>query len=278
MALQNIKYVVPAVRSLRAKTATNVFTRRAPKLNYAKARQRWWIHVEFNSDIDLYIFEKALSGSEIRLVELKETFYVEDPRIPDTADMGEAFRLAETIIAQLNGATQILCPHFLGVRIESMIELLDNGTGRGIVSCPMTVHGSLAFPVIEAFLKGQSAPITSILAVLKSNKDVQEALYYLGAVGNEWANLYKTCEVIEDHAGGTKAMFQNRWCSRSAWDRFHRTANHQEAIGRFSRHARSQVEPPPHPMTVNDARHFAAQLVKLWIRSLTPKQNEEVKL
>ena len=99
MELQNIKHVVPAVRSFRVKSATNAFTRRAPKLDYAKARQRWWIHVEFNSDIDLYILEKAVSGSEIRLVELKETFYVEDPQIPDTADMGEASRLAETIIA-----------------------------------------------------------------------------------------------------------------------------------------------------------------------------------
>jgi hypothetical protein len=276
MGLQNIKYVVPAARSFRAKSTANAFTRRAPKLDYAKARQRWWIHVEFNSNIDLCIFEKALSGSEIRLVELKETFYVEDPRIPDTADMGEAFRLAETIIAQLNGATQILCPHFLGVRIESMIELLDNGTGRGVVSCPMTVHGSLTYRVIEAFLKGQSAPISSILAVLKSNTDVQDALYYLGAVGNEWANLYKACEVVKDHAGGAKAMFQNLWCSRSAWERFHRTADHQEAIGRFSRHARSRAEPPPDPMTVDDARRFAGELVKLWIRSLTPTQNEAV--
>jgi hypothetical protein len=276
MELQNIKYIVPAVRSFRAKTATNAFIRSAPKLDYAKARQRWWIHVEFNSDIDLYILEKAVSGSEIRLVELKETFYIENPRIPDTADMGAATQLAETIIAQLNAATRILCPHFLGMRIESMIELLGNGTGRGIVSYPMAVHGSLTFPAIDAFLKGHSAPITSILVALKSNTDVQEALYYLGAEGNVWANLYKACEVVEDYAGGAKAMFQNGWCSRSAWERFRRTANHQEAIGRFSRHARSQVEPPPDPMTVEDARQFAAELVKLWIQSLPITKNEEV--
>ena len=275
MGLQNIKYVVPAVRNVRAKSNTSAFTRRAPKLDYAKARQRWWIHVDFNSDIDLYIFENTVSGSEVRLVELKDLFYVEDPRIPDTADMGEASRLAETIIAQLNGATQILCPHFLGVRIESMIELLDNGTGRGIVSYPITLHGSSTYPDIETFLKGPSAPITSILAAMNLNTDVQEALYYLGAEGNAWANLYKACEVVEDHAGAAKAMFQSGWCSRSAWERFSRTANHQEAIGRFSRHARSQVEPPPDPMTVSEARRFVAELVSHWIRSLMASQNEE---
>jgi hypothetical protein len=135
MGLQNIKYVVPAARDFRVKTSTNVFTRHAPKLNYAKARQRWWIHVECDTDLDLYIFEKALGGSEIRLVELEDKFYVEDPRLPDTVDMGEAYRLAETVIAELNGATRVLCPHFHGAHIESMVELLDNGTGRGIVYC-----------------------------------------------------------------------------------------------------------------------------------------------
>lgn len=225
MGLQNIKYVLPAARNFRAKTNTNVFIRQAPKLNYAKANQRWWIHVECDSDIDLYILEKALNGSEIRLVELEDKFYVEDPRIPDSAHMGESFRLAETAIAQLNGATRILCPHFNGARIENMVELLDNGTGRGIVSYGLRVHGSSDLPAIAAFLTGEAAPINLILPALKSHSDVQEALYYLGADGNVWANLYKASEVVEDHAGNSEAVFDKGLCSRNAWKRFRRTAN-----------------------------------------------------
>ncbi len=278
MGLQNIRSIVPAVKHPRVKVSSNAFIRRTPKLDYAKARQRWWIHVDFNSDIDLYIFEKALTGSEIRLVELHDTFYVEDARMPETADMGEADRLAETIIAQLNGATRLLCPCFQGVRKESLVELLDNGTGRGIVGCEVTVHGTSDFPAITSFLASDAAPISSILPALKSNEDVQEALYYLGAEGNAWANLYKACEVIEDHAGDSRAMLQNGWCSRSAWERFRRTANHQEAIGRFSRHARSQAEPPPDPMTIAEARLFAGELVKNWIESLIADQPREATL
>lgn len=71
MALQNIRHIVPAVRDFRAKANSTAFVRRAPRLNYAKANQRWWTH--FVSDIDLYIFEKALSRSEIRLIELTNT-------------------------------------------------------------------------------------------------------------------------------------------------------------------------------------------------------------
>ncbi len=269
MGLQNIKYIVPAVQNPRAKVNTTVFQRTAPKLSYAKASQRWWIHIECDSDIDLYIFEKALSGSEIRFIELEERFYVEDPRIPDQAEIGRAHDLAETCIAQLNGATRILCPHFNRVRIESIVELLPNGTGRGIVSYSVHVHGTSAFPAIEAFLTGTSAPITSILPSLKANKDVQEALYYLGAEGNMWSNLYKASEVVEEDVGGGKAVVEKRLCSRSDWERFRRTANHQEAIGRFSRHARSQADPPPDPMGDIEARLFLDALVKRWIDYLT---------
>lgn len=275
MALQNIRRIVPAVKNPRVKVSSNAFIRRAPKLDYAKARQRWWIHVDFNSDIDLFIFEKALNPSEIRLVELNDAFYIEDPRITDSAHMADADRLAESIIAELNGVTRLLCPHFQGVRKESMIELLDNGTGLGIASCEVAVHGTSDFPAIATFLTGKGAPINSILPRLKSNKNVQEAIYYLGAEGNAWANLYKACEIVEDYAGGEKAIFQSRWCSRAAWERFRRTANHQEAIGRFSRHARSQAAPPPDPMTVAEARLFAGELVKNWIESVTAGEKED---
>jgi hypothetical protein len=114
-----IRNITPAMRDFRVKLSTTAITRRAPKLDYAKARQRWWIHVECDSNNDLCILEKALSGSEIRLVELGDKFYVEYPRIPDTAHMGEAYRLAETIIAKLNGSIRVLHQHFNGARIES---------------------------------------------------------------------------------------------------------------------------------------------------------------
>jgi hypothetical protein len=269
MELINIRQIVPAVRDVRARTESTGFQRRAPKLDYAKARQRWWIQVRFNSDIDLMIFEKAVGGSEIRLIELKDNFYLEDPRIPDTANMRQAFRLAENVLAQVNGATQVSCRHFQLARFEAMIEVFENGTGRGIVASDFLVHGSSDYPAIGSFLTDARAPIQSMLPVWKSDKDVQDALFYLGAEGNAWANLYKACEIVEDRVGGhAKVVFQKGWCSRSEWERFHRTANHQEAIGLFSRHARSRVMPPPDPMTAAEARHFVGGLMKEWIQSL----------
>lgn len=247
---------------------TNAFQRLSQNLDYAKARQRWWIQVRFNSDVDLMILEKAITGSEIRLVQLEDKFYLEDQRIPDTADIGEAYRLAECVLAQVNGATQVLCRHFKGAQCECMVELLGNGTGRGIAKFEMVVHGISDYPAIEFFLKGGPAPIRAMLSVWKSEKDIQDALFYLGAEGNIWANLYKACEIVEDHVGTSKLLLDKGWCPESEWKRFRRTANHQEAIGLFSRHARSKTVAPTDPMSVTEAKYFVGGLVSSWIQSL----------
>jgi hypothetical protein len=270
--LTNIRQIAPAVRDLRAKLGNPSFRRRSPKLNYAKAQQRWWIQVRFNSDIDVAILEKAVAESDIRLVEFLGSFYIEDPSIPDTADMRDAFRLAEIVLAQLNGAVKVACSHFQPAIFEAMIELSEDGTGRGITACDPVIHGAANYPVIESFIAGDSTPITSIEPLWKRDKDLQEALFYLGAEGNTWANLYKVTEIIEDRAGGQKEVFGNGWCPRAQWEQFRRTANHQEAIGRFSRHARSRAIPPPDPMTIEEAKVFTAGLTSRWIDSMRAAQ------
>ena len=212
-------------------------------------------------------------GSDIRLVELGDKFYLEDPRIPDTADVNEAHRLAEALLAQLNGATRLLYSNFVCAQLEYMVELFENGTGLGIAACKWVEHGSLEYPAIRSFLdNGSASTIGPMLPVWKSDRDVHEALFYLGSDSNAWANLYKACEIVEDRVGGnSKSIFQNDWCSRSEWERFHRTANHQETIGLFSRHARQRTVPPPDPMTIDEARAFAVGLVNKWIASMIEK-------
>jgi hypothetical protein len=80
--------------------------------------------------------------------------------------------------------------------------------------------------------------------------------------------LYKVREIIADALGGDAKLFDRQWCSRNELARFDRTANHQEVIGQFSRHARSKVAPPPSPMTESDARTFLLKLITLWTKEL----------
>ena len=260
--------IVPAVQSIRAAVNSSGFQRQVQKLSYAKARQRWWILLHFNSDIDLMIFEKAVKGSDIRLIELADKFYLEDLRIPDTSDMSEAESSAKAVLAQTNAAIRVLCPHFQNARFEYIVELMDNGSGRGIVAFDFVVHGTSSLPGIREFLLEDATPMNSILPIWKSNKNVQEAFYYLGAEGDHWANLYKAWEIVDDDVPRDSTIVERGWCTKAALTRFRHTANHQEAIGRFSRHARMKTVPPPDPMDIGEARVFVRDLVSKWIDSM----------
>lgn len=276
MELVNIRSIAPPVIAPHASSRSTGLTRRAAKVDYAKARKRWWIGVRFDSEIDLMIFEKATTGSDIRLIELQHKFYIEDPRLPDTADMGAAFRYAESLLPELNGVVGALCPHFQPAQFHCMVELFPKGYGQSIVSCELVVHGTTEYEPIKAFLTGEPTRLGAVLELCQSDKDVREALFYLGAGGNPWANLYKASEIVEDRLGGDpKAVFSKRWCSRSEWNRFRRTANHQEAIGLFSRHARKRTVPPADPMTVREARFLIARLLKNWILELVRVRSTE---
>lgn len=223
------------------------------------------------------IFEKAVSGSDIRLIELKGSFYIEDPRLPDTADMGEAFRYAESVLPELNALTKVLCPQFQPAKFYCMVELYPKGYGQSMVGFAMVVHGTAEHEPIRTFLGSETTQFKKVLDLCNSDKNVREALFYLGAEGNAWANLYKASEIVEDRVGGApKAIFNEGWCSRSEWDRFRRTANHQEAIGVFSRHARQRTVPPPDPMTVEEAKLFISRLLKNWIVAIINDAEREL--
>lgn len=107
----------------------------------------------------------------------------------------------------------------------------------------------------------------------EQDKDFSEAMMYCGqALGlpgaNQWANLYRTYEVIADRFGGDAGIVnQLKACSKNDLDRFKRTVNHQEAIGGFSRHARLNCQPPPNPMPFQTAVGFVLGLVASWFNS-----------
>ena len=269
MELTNIRSIAPPVSNLQVFSSTNALPRRRKsRLNYAKANQRWWVGVRFNSEIDVMMFEKTIEGSPISLVEFGGEFYIQDPRIADSATMDAPFRYAKEELPRLNAAVKLLCPQYVPARFKCGVELFPEGHGQGIVSVDAFLHGANGRSAIIDFLEGPETVFPAVLDLCSRNADVGEALFYFGADGNTWANLYKICEIIQDYCGGKKELLDRGWCSRSNLERFNRTANHQEAIGLFSRHARARAVPPPDPMTVEEARGFTRELLDRWIHEL----------
>jgi len=88
------------------------------QLDYVKANQKWWIEVRFGSEADVAIFEKAVHGSCIRLVEFQQRFFIEDSRIEDSAGVDNASKYAEEELPRLNSAVRLLCPEYMGASIS----------------------------------------------------------------------------------------------------------------------------------------------------------------
>src|SRR5450759_5926029 len=47
---------------------------------YVQANQRWWLEVQFSSDIDLALFEKTIAGSPIRVTDFQHRLFIEDTK------------------------------------------------------------------------------------------------------------------------------------------------------------------------------------------------------
>lgn len=53
-----------------------------------------------------------------------------------------------------------------------------------------------------------------------------------------------------------------------------RTANHQKAIGAFSRHARIKAVPPSDPLPLQDAELLIREILVSWIKELASADRE----
>ncbi len=281
MELTNIREILePLPITFQSQSPTILRSRKAsPK--YVKANQRWWLEVQFNSDIDLVLFEKTIAGSPVRLIEFQNRFFIEEPRTPDVDDMsrglGLVSRYAEDELPRLNAAVKVLCPQYVPATLRCIVYLDDRGQGHPITFAEGVVHGRDEEEAIRDFLRGPNTAFPGVLHLYAQHIDVREALFYFGSPGNPWSNLYKAREIIADAMGGDDAILASGWCSRKALARFDRTANHQEAIGKFSRHARIKAVPPPNPLEERDARELIRKLLRDWIQMLlsrTPRIND----
>jgi hypothetical protein len=96
---------------------------------------------------------------------------------------------------------------------------------------------------------------------------VAEVLQILGQPQPpNFAELYKIDEIIKS-AGRLTAVMQSAGVSDKERRLFKQTADHQDASGADSRHARNKQQPPESPMQIGQARAMIRKLVTAWLES-----------
>ena len=74
-------------------------------------------------------------------------------------------------------------------------------------------------------------------------------------------SMWHIFELIEDDMGGAMKDL----VSHNRQTRFERSINHPLAFGQQARHVISKVEPPPKPMSLDEARSFVEDLAARWL-------------
>jgi len=257
-------------------------------LNYIKTDKRWLIELRFNSNYELALFERFLIGTPMRLAEFQGAhdpsprYFLIDARIPNDATEYEVEKWESEELPSLSAAIAIHFPLFLPPTVCCFVdvEALAQGKGPWRKSEMALVLGSDSDPVVMALLRDGTDLISPYLARYSADYDFREAATYCGQAlgfrgGNPWANLYRSFEIVADRFGGDAGICDNlKCCSKTNIKRFTRTLNHQEAIGKFSRHARLNTLPPPEPMSFKEAVEFVLNLLRAWQEYTAVCENE----
>ncbi len=247
-------------------------------LDYIKTDKRWLIELRFNSNYEIALFERFIIGTPIRFVEYQgrydrspRYFYI-DSRIPNSATREIVVRWMREQLPCISAAMAIHFPRFLPPTIRCIVDVAEALKGKGpwCESEMALIHGTSSTPIIRRLLEDGTDLISPYLAMCAADGNFREAAMYCGQAlgfrgGNPWMALYRAFEVVCDNFGGDAGVVECLSCvSKKQIDRFTRTINHQEAIGQFSRHARSKAVPPPEPMSFEEAVEFVLVLLRAW--------------
>ena len=248
-------------------------------LNYVKTDKRYLAELRFHSDVDLALFEKFVQNSSVRLIEYRadsdhqSRLFVTDARMTEDGGGDDAiWQWIDEELPRIGAAIATFYPHFILPMCRCVVDLNDEAGRMAAISRSQVkpiVPTNLSS--VNAVLKDTSGHVLQLyLTKCGADTNFGEAMMYCGrALGfesaNAWADLYRAYEVIADRFGGHDGVVKDLpFCSKNQLIRFKRTANHQEAIGAFSRHARLRAEPPPDPMNFNEAVEFVLSLVRAW--------------
>ncbi len=234
-------------------------------------RPRWRVRLKGEA-FDLEDLVELITSPDLRVVNEGADFFLESATFDRLDGSVDVLQEAQWLLPRLNGAGKLKRHGFRDVDVDGHLiefpvsggerkELVLGGsiTPRGrvthIVIQAQTLDGRVRLPAATIVVQGQPMPgepgtleTDRWLEHADRDPDIAEAIEIFGGRPHDWVNLYRIFEIIEGRAD----IIGSGWASRSETERFTRTANHPDAAGPEARHARSSVQPPPRPMTLEE--------------------------
>jgi hypothetical protein len=213
--------------------------------------------------------------TELRVVQDDGSFFLEASAFDELDSTVEISTETRALVPLLNGTARLERLNHHDVEAGGAIqELGENG---GVQHQHRVLHAVSAelrmMPGIHALMVGDvppaapeagSLPADVILRAALADGGARSALRWGGEGPRDFMRLYKIVELITSRAD----IAAEGWASKNELTRFGRTAQHPEAAGDAARHARPRGEPPPKPMSPEEAEDLVRRVLNGWLLSL----------
>lgn len=230
-----------------------------------------WLVVLDGAHFDLEDFPYWFPRGEACSFSDAEGTYITGDLFEACADAASVHQTAETWLDEMHAVICLLEPTTKRPTIGAVLREDDTGKRRG------TVNASVTFACrskVRATLKidGLGSTVESVtqaqllLQAAQTNRHLRIALLLLAMPHVSWPHLYRALEEIEASLG--RKVHEVGVCSSQERERFTRSANSGEVAGKDARHRVGKFDPPPQPMTLNDAQAFVRLCLDATLRKV----------
>lgn len=102
--------------------------------------------------------------------------------------------------------------------------------------------------------------------LIESDEGIRKVERLLSEQAQDWVNLGRIVEVIENDLGGQAELIRQGYSYSKSRSRFGQTANHPESAGDLARHGHNKQLPPADPMDLHEARSYVHGIRRRWLR------------
>lgn len=216
---------------------------------------------------DLFRLSKNFSNKEFQVIKENDSFYLTSSEFNCQHEVDDVYHLSCQIIKKVNSVSNVLYGKNPEIFPETVYQVQEDGTRVGFTYLSGTIEAGQCDVYITQIkgcqvINSQAESFTNWFDI-QNDKNVDRILELFN--NKTWVNLYQIYEIIESEVGNKIYKDQDGWTSKNKITQFTRTANSPDCIGNQSRHGVQKTDPPPNPMSLQDAQLLIRSIIEKWL-------------
>ena len=192
-----------------------------------------WIVQVAGDPSDLSTLGQSLTGNDLNISHDGQGYVLKSDQFADDDDAATVREKAEELVAVLNGASRLALDSINPIGVGAVYRQREGGK-RDIFVFPEpgvirlrgfapTIKLTHTDGTVEEFHPAD--PVKQWVGVASKQDTVANVLRILAGGVLDWVNLYRIVEIIESDVGGSDAIVDNGWATKTTMRLFKHTAN-----------------------------------------------------